>query len=100
LRILVSESATTVPPSQLLLDDRFYVLRKSRVAQSCQDTGRFRDEFLCVVLPVDPNWVDLEQDLEHLVVQGAVLSLETLARCAAFFGFVHCWPWHRTPVFW
>jgi hypothetical protein len=40
-----------------------------------------------------------ESDSRHLVVQGSVLSLETLARCAALFGFVHRWPWHRTAAF-
>jgi hypothetical protein len=59
-----------------------------------------RDQLIGVVLLVDPKRVNLDQDLEHLVVQRTVLSLETLARRSAWFGFIHHWQAHRTAVSW
>jgi len=44
---------------------------------------------------MDANWVELEQDLEQLVVQGAVLGLEAFTRrslllgCVVMCGLVH-----------
>ena len=69
------------------MDDLFDVLRRSRVAQPWQDRREFGHELLRIG-PVDPDRVELEQDLEQLVVQGAVLSLEALARRLPLLGFV------------
>src|SRR5262249_16099566 len=72
-----------------LLNDPLDVLGEASVTESRQDTGRFGDKFLRVVLPVDANWVDLEQHVDHLVVQRAIPSLKTLARRTALFVFAH-----------
>jgi len=56
----VGEPASTVPPSQFLLDDIFNVLRKPGLAQSRQDAGGFGNELLRIVLNVDTNRIDLE----------------------------------------
>ena len=73
------------------MDDIFNVLRKPGLAEPRQDTGRFGDELLRVVVNVHANRIDLEQDVEDLVVLGAILRLETLARDTTFFVFAHCW---------
>ena len=55
------------------MDDLFDVLWGSCVAQTWQDRRQFGHELLGIAL-MDANRVELEQDLEQLVVQGAVLS--------------------------
>ena len=69
------------------MEDLFDVLRRSSVAQSWQDGCQFGHELLRIV-PVYPNRVELEQDLEHLVVQGAVVGLEGFTRRPPLLGFV------------
>jgi hypothetical protein len=69
LRILVGQAATTVPPSELLLDDLFDVLRRSCVAQPRQDRREFGHELLGTG-PVDPDRVELEQDLGAVIPSG------------------------------
>jgi hypothetical protein len=49
------------------------------VAQPRQDSHHFRDVLLGVVLLVHPDWVDPEQDFEHLVVRSAVFDVEARA---------------------
>jgi len=46
---------------------------------------------------MDTDWIELEQDLEHLVVQGAIVSLEALAGCAALFAVVDAAHGYPTP---
>ena len=70
------------------MDDLFDVLRRSCVAQPWQDRREFGHEVLRIG-PVDPDRVELEQDLEQLVVQGAVVSLEAFTRRPLLLGFVH-----------
>ena len=74
-----------------MLDDGFDILRKASVAESRRDTGRFGDELLRVVFKVDANRIDLEQDVDDLVVQGAILGLESRARGTTVFVFAHGW---------
>jgi hypothetical protein len=70
---------TAIPTSQFLENDLFHVVGDSGVAQSRQHCGQLRDELLSIIL-VDPDWVELEQDLEQLVVQGTVLNLVAFPR--------------------
>jgi hypothetical protein len=69
------------------LDNALNVLSGAGVAESRQNTGRFGNELLRSVVDVDTNRIDLEQDVEDVVVQGAVLGLETLA-CGTTFSVV------------
>ena len=85
----MGQAAPPVPPPQLLLHDPFNVLHRLGVAQARRDGGLFRDELLSVVSRVNPDGVDLQQDVQQLVVQGAVLSLEALVCRPALLGFVH-----------
>jgi hypothetical protein len=57
---------SAVPAPQLILHDLPHVHNGFSVAQSWQDSNDFGDVLLSVVLLVDPDWVDAEQDLEHL----------------------------------
>jgi hypothetical protein len=90
---LVGESTLAIPASQFLLDNALNVLSGAGVAESRQNTGRFGNELLRIVVNVDTNRIDLEQDVDDLVVQGAVPDLETLACGTTFSAFAH--GWHR-----
>lgn len=79
LWIQVGQPAAAIPTSEFLEHDAFDVVRDSRLAQSWQHSGQLGDELVSIAL-MDPDRVELEQDLEQLVVQGTVMSLVALAR--------------------
>jgi hypothetical protein len=59
----------------------------NRASRNRHDRRRFGHELFGIAL-VDADRVELEQDLEQLVVQGAILSLEAFTRRPPLLGFV------------
>ena|SRR5712691_6610393 len=88
--ILVGQAATAIPSSEFLENDLFDIIRGADIAQSDQNADRFRNELLGVVL-VDPNRVESEQNLEQLVIQGAVVSFGSVYALPDAARLRPCW---------